>query len=115
MLGSTFISETDPEKLNNLGQDLEALGEFDHVSLDMLCTLDFEMATSKFGFKWMTGEPLVYDAENGFVIAKISPGGVASVLNEQNEFDEEQAADLETLRAFVKTHGTENLYELATF
>jgi len=115
MLGSTFISETNLQKLQSLGQDLEALDEFDHVDLDALCTLDFETAVADSGSRWMKGDPVVYNEEDGVALVKISPEGLAFILNGQHEFDEEQIADLETLRAFVKAHGTENIYELATF
>jgi len=115
MLGSIFISETDLQKLQSLGQDLDTLEDFDHVSLDSLGTLDFETAVSGPGFRWMMGEPIFYDEEDGVALAKISPEGLAFVLNGQHEFDEEQMADLETLRVFVSTHGNENIVELATF
>jgi hypothetical protein len=55
MVGSTFVSETDLERLRSLGTDLDALEEFQHVSLDFLCTLDFETVATKSGFRWMTG------------------------------------------------------------
>jgi len=115
MIGSTFISETDLQKLQSLGQDIEALDEFEHVNLDALCTLDFETAVAESGIRWMKRDPVVYDEDEGVALVKISPEGLAFILNGQHDFDEDQIADLETLRAFVSTHGTENIYELATF
>lgn len=115
MLGSTIISESNLKKLQRLGEDHEALDEFEHVNLDSLCTLDFEKAVAESGLRWMLGQAVFHDEENGVALAKISPEGLAFLLNGRHEFDEEQAADLKTLRAFVGTHGSEYVYELATF
>lgn len=115
MLGSTFISENDLEKLRSLKEDLDALDDLAHVSLDFLSTLDFETLAANSGVRWMTAEPLVYDEEDGIVVVKVSPEGLERVLTERNEFDEDQVIDLDSLRAFVRAHGTENIYELATF
>ena len=115
MLGSTFISEADPDRLHALAEDVDGLHEFDHVSLDVLCTLDFETALAESGNQWMTGKPPVYDAESGLVIAKICPASLTIILGEENAFDDEQSVDLEALRGFIRAHGDRNIYELATF
>ena len=118
MQGSTFIFETEIDKLGILQEDLDALDDFDHVALDVLATLDFEMLVQDAGLRWMTDAPVFYDEAAGVVLARIAPDGLAHVLahvREPHDGGEEEAADMDRLRAFVARRGVDHIYELATF
>src|SRR5262245_23114379 len=92
----------------------DELGDFACLELDALTTLDFQLAADEGGVRWAGGEPVRYDPEGGLAIFKSDERGLVYVLSRTSGFDLAGQADLRRLAAFVRTHGSSHLYELAT-
>ncbi len=69
MIGSTFIFETDVNKLLKLN-DFDKLNDFTILDLDHMLSLDFGMLLLDSGVKWTEKDPVIYDPDEGKVIAK---------------------------------------------
>jgi hypothetical protein len=115
MLGSTFIYAPDPSRLALIAEDLDALDDFDHVNLDALLSLDFELILLPSGAKWSAKEPEVFDEARGVAIARVNPEALRHVIANKRALSEEQASDVELLEAFAAKHGFDHMYELSTF
>jgi hypothetical protein len=113
MIGSTFIHETDPERLAALGSDIESLDDMTISELDSLTNVDFEFECSSAGISWSVGEPVV--SGESLVVLRVSPEGVAHILAGNCFKEPAQLDDLTKLREFVSLHGTADLYEFTTF
>ena|ERR1043165_4203946 len=113
MAGSIFISETNPQRLENLN-GLDALTEFTYVALDSLITLDFQTIAVDGGQIWAEGDPIRFDADHGFAVFRVNPAGLGFVLQRHNLVKGKQI-DLRKLAEFVRVNGVDNIYELATF
>lgn len=115
MLGSTFISSKTSKELVRLKDDLDALDDFVHVSLDRLLTLDFEMALEGADTGWILGNPIVYDDASGVAIFQVNPTALQKALNPHSALEVEHPEDIALLRKFVAENGADHVYELATF
>lgn len=113
-IGSTFISESKPSRLASLS-NFDDLEEFQTVELDLMTTLDFQMLVGDGGKKWTDGEPLLFDPGGGVAVFKVNPAGLKYVLGKAKGLEKEQAADIRKLAEFVRKHGSETIYEVATF
>jgi hypothetical protein len=111
MVGSTFIATTTPHDL--VGIDLEQLDTFDHVALDELLTLDFELALQESGVRWTMGEPIFYDPDKGIAILRINPMALENIIAAQSPLAQSNPEDIAVLRDFVAKHGPDHLYEMA--
>lgn len=114
MIGSTFIYETNVEKLKRL-HDLDMLENFEVVYFDHMMLVDLAILIPKSGVHFFEKEPVVYCPDDGMVIAKVSLEGLKYIIEHINEFGTEFSSDLKKLTGFIKMHGYENIYELSTF
>jgi hypothetical protein len=115
MIGSVFIHTQRPADLSRLAEDMEAIDDFVHLSLDSMLTLDFEEVCVAHDVAWSLSEPVVFDEEAGLAIAGVEPSGLAWVLSNKNLFTEDQQSDLDKLQAFVEANGAQSLYEVSVF
>lgn len=97
MLGSTFISTKKPRELVKLGDDLDALDDFVHVSLDALLTLDFVVALEGTNVSWDYGDPILYDEASGIVIAQVNPTALKKALDPHSALEVEYPEDIALL------------------
>ncbi|UII26187.1 hypothetical protein LVD15_23250 [Fulvivirga maritima] len=117
MVGSTIIKVDDASAVSDMTfDDMMEAAILPKVELDVLLTLDFEIMASDVEERWSGGQPLLFDADGGFVILPIKEAGLKAVISQKEEETElEKRDDLEKLAEFVKNHGFKNLYEAATF
>lgn len=114
MIGSTIIAEKTPSRLAEI-TSVDDLDNFTCLNLDTMITLDFQQIVASAGVQWAEGEPLQDDPDSGMAIFKVNEKGLAYVLAHTSELDAVHQADVRKLAKFVKTHGSSNIYELATF
>lgn len=115
MIGSTFVSTLNPEALAHIACDVEAISQFAHVELEQLITLDFEEICSASNTSWAIGDPIVFDEESGIAIFRINPDGLTFVIGQKTSLNSVESTDIALLESFVKEHGVNHIYEVATF
>ncbi|MBL3655909.1 hypothetical protein [Fulvivirga sediminis] len=117
MVGSTIIKVDDASAVSDMTfDDIMESALLPKVELDVLLTLDFEIMASDVEERWSGGQPLLFDADGGFVILPIKETGLKAIIsNKDEEMEAERRDDLEKLAEFVSNHGFKNLYEASTF
>jgi hypothetical protein len=87
-MGSSILFSESPSPIKDrIPGGIDALLELEHVDLDQLVTLDFE----------------------------INPEALAKLIEIQPFVDETEIQDLEQIVSFTRKHGLNHLYELATY
>ena len=91
--------------------------KFPTLELNVLLSLDFEMMLGDSPHGWSEGEPIINDEDDGLQVFKVNPTALAYILEHAEDLAEDEAAlaDLGRLRAFVAAHGSDAIYEWATF
>jgi len=114
MIGSTLIHEPDESRLRSLAT-IDDIADLCTLELSALGTIDFQMIVDAANAEWVGGEPVFLDEEGGAAIFKVNPAGLRVVLSAIPNLGSVQSADLQSIRDFVAQHGSNSIYELATF
>ncbi len=115
MIGSTFVYSPDPERLDGIVADLDAIDDFEHVNMAELITLDFELVCRSANLPWGAKKPLIFDEEAGLAIFKVDSQGLKHVVENKQAFTPSQSSDLEVLEIFTSKCGSDHIYEIASF
>ncbi len=114
MAGSTILTTQNPSSLLEIA-DLDDLGNFICLELDRMITLDLEIFANLGDVSWAESQPIVYRPDDGLAIFKIARSGLVYLLQYPIEEHTEHRDDLSKLVEFVRMHGIDCIYELATF
>ncbi|WP_310481246.1 hypothetical protein [Chamaesiphon sp. VAR_48_metabat_403] len=114
MIGSTILTTQNPSSLLEI-ENIDDLGRFTCIELDRMATLDLEIFANLGGVKWAESQPSVYRPDEGLAIFKIATSGLIYLQQYSIEAHSEHCEDLSKLVEFVKRHGIDRIYELATF
>jgi hypothetical protein len=112
--GSTILTTQNPSLLTEI-VDFDDLDNFICLELDRMITLDLEIFANLGGVKWAESQPLVYRPDDGLAIFKLARSGLVYLLKYPIEQHIEHRDDLSKLIEFVRMHGIDCIYELATF
>jgi hypothetical protein len=117
VLGSTFICEQQPQQLQRIVADSEAINDFAYIELDRLLTLDFEICLQGIGLQWHVGEPVVLaqDETGGMVIVKVLPEALEYVFAHKDKFALDMLDDLNVLETFVRGNDIYAIYEFSNY
>jgi hypothetical protein len=83
--------------------------------MESLITLDFEIVCQSYGIQWASSQTVAYDEEAGHAIFKVVPDGIRCAIRYKDHFKNNQLPDIEAFDRFIAMHGSEHIYELATF
>ena len=118
MLGTTLIhapilKEQPVAKMALLYDD----DEFPTLDLSVFLSLEFAMMLRDSPHSWSEGEPIINDENEGLAVFKVNPAALAYILENADTWAEDEAArqDLERIRVWVGQHGSDAIYEWATF
>ena len=114
MTGSTLIHEPDESRLRDL-TSIDDIADLCTLELNALVTIDFQQLVDATSASWAGGDPVFFDEEGGAAIFKVDPAGLRVVLSATPKFGSVQMADLQSIRDFVAEHGSNSIYEFATF
>ena len=113
MAGSIFISTLDTALFSEF--DIDSLDTLEHVQMERLLTLDFDMACTAKGVNWVAGEPAVLNESEGFVIFPVSKEALEFVIANPSSIENAHHDDQMALASFIKSNGAANIFELASF
>jgi hypothetical protein len=115
MIGSTFIFEPNRKKLAKLRGHVDRVGQFVHVDLDRMLSIDFAELMGPFNLRWSEAEPIIWDEDGGLVVVGVREEALRALLTVDPDSELELAGDLRKLSAFLTKHGTHHIFELSTF
>jgi hypothetical protein len=115
MQGDTFLFAPQPETLQVLHGDIDALDDFEHIDLEMVMVLDCEIICRHSDIRFCEKEPIIFDEVGGFAIMKVTGEGLRCIVEHKEDFEPEQHNDIQQLESFIAKHGEEHIYVLSTF
>ncbi len=115
MQGDTFLFAPQPDTLQILHDDIEALDDFKHIDLEVVMVLDCELICRNSDIRFCEQEPIIFYEIGGFAITKVTGEGLRCIVEHKGDFEQEQRDDIQQLESFIAKHGEEHIYVLSTF